>query len=161
MNITLLAIGTKMPRWVDEGYNEYSKRLAGGNMGADCKLTLKEIPSPRRSKSEDSATICRKEGELLLAAIPQGAFSIALDEHGKLQSTRSVADLIRQMKESSQSVAMLIGGADGLSDQVLQQCSVKWSLSQLTFPHAMVRVIVAEQIYRAVSLLNNHPYHRA
>ena len=103
----------------------------------------------------------KKEGQLLLAAIPKGSYLIALDEHGKLQSTQSVADKFQQLKESSQSLALVIGGADGLSDQVLEQCIEKWSLSKMTFPHAMVRVIVAEQIYRAFSLLNNHPYHRA
>ncbi len=156
MNITLLAIGTKMPKWVNEGYQEYARRL-----GRDCNLTLNEIPSPRKSNSEDSASVCRKEGELLLAAVPKGAYVLALDEHGKPQSTRSVADKLRHLKENPQPLALLIGGADGLSDQVLSQCNEKWSLSKMTFPHAMVRVIVAEQIYRAISLLNNHPYHRA
>jgi len=156
MEITLLAIGTKMPKWVNDGYQEYAKRL-----GRDCKLILKEIPSPRRSNAEDSSTVRKKEGQLLLAAIPKGSYLIALDEHGKLQSTQSVADKFQQLKQSSQSLALVIGGADGLSDQVLEQCIEKWSLSKMTFPHAMVRVIVAEQIYRAFSLLNNHPYHRA
>lgn len=156
MEVTLLAIGTRMPPWVEAGYTEYAKRL-----GRDCKLTLKEIASPRRSNSEDSKSVCKKEGELLLAAIPKGTYAIALDEHGKMQSTQSIAGKLQRMAESSQSLALLIGGADGLSDQVLRQCNEKWSLSKLTFPHAMVRVIVAEQIYRSVSLLNNHPYHRA
>ena len=156
MEITLLAIGTKMPKWVNDGYQEYAKRL-----GRDCKLILKEIPSPRRSNAEDSNTVCKKEGQLLLAAIPKGNCLIALDEHGKLQSTQSVADKFQQLKQSSQSLTVIIGGADGLSDQVLDQCIEKWSLSKMTFPHAMVRVIIAEQIYRAFSLLNNHPYHRA
>jgi len=156
MEVTLLAIGTRMPKWIDSGYQEYAKRL-----GRDCRLTLKEIPSPRRSNSEDSKSVCKKEGELLLAALPKGAYVIALDEHGKLQSTQSIADKLQQLRETSQSLALLIGGADGLSEQVLQHCSEKWSLSRLTFPHAMVRVIVAEQIYRSISLLNSHPYHRA
>ena len=156
MDVTLLAIGTRMPKWVTEGYQEYAKRL-----GRDCKLALKEIPSPRRSNSEDSATVCKKEGQLLLAAIPKGAYVVAFDEHGKLQSTRSIADKFQQLQESSQALALIIGGADGLSDQVLNQCNEKWSISKMTFPHAMVRVIVAEQIYRAISLNNNHPYHRA
>ncbi len=156
MDIHLLAIGTKMPKWVEDGYAEYAKRL-----GRDCNLQLREIPSPRRSNSQDSATVTRLEGELLLAAVPKGAFVIALDEHGKLQSTESIAQKCQLLNENSKTVALLIGGADGLSSQVLEQCNEKWSLSKLTFPHAMVRVIVAEQIYRAISLLNNHPYHRA
>jgi len=156
VNITLIAIGTKMPQWIEQGYDDYAKRL-----GRDCTLTLKEIPTPRRSKSEDSATVYKKEGELLLAAVPKAACTIALDEHGKLQSTRSVADRLKQLNESSRPLALLIGGADGLSDQVRQHSDEIWSLSKLTFPHALVRVIVAEQIYRSISLLNNHPYHRA
>ncbi len=145
-----------MPKWVEDGYSEYAKRL-----GRDCTLKLREIPSPRRSNSQDSASVCKREGELLLEAVPKGAYVIALDEHGKLQSTESIAKKCQQLSEDSLPIALLVGGADGLSDQVLQQCREKWSLSRLTFPHAMVRVIVAEQIYRAVSLLNNHPYHRA
>jgi len=156
MQVSLLAIGTRMPKWIDDGYDEYAKRL-----GRDCKLTLKEIPSPRRSNSEDSTAVCKKEGELLLAALPKSAYVIALDEHGKLQSTQTVADKFQKLRETSQPLALLVGGADGLSDQVLQHCDEKWSLSRLTFPHALVRVIVAEQIYRSLSLLNNHPYHRA
>jgi len=92
MEITLLAIGTKMPKWVNDGYQEYAKRL-----GRDCKLILKEIPSPRRSNAEDSSTVRKKEGQLLLAAIPKGSYLIALDEHGKLQSTQSVADKFQQL----------------------------------------------------------------
>jgi len=155
MQIVLLAIGNKMPQWVEDGYAEYAKRL-----GRDVKLTLKEIPSPRRSKSQDSISVCKKEGELLLAAIPNGAYAIALDEKGVLQSTETIANKCRVLSDSATPLALLIGGADGHSDQVLLHCKEKWSLSKLTFPHAMVRVIVAEQIYRAVSFLNNHPYHR-
>jgi len=131
MEVTLIAIGTKMPKWIEEGYEEYARRL-----GRDCKLTLKEIPAPRRSNSEDSASVVKKEGELLLASVPKDACAIALDERGKLQSTQSIADKLRQLRGTSQSLALLV------------------------VPHAMVRVIVAEQIYRSVSLLNNHPYHR-
>ena len=156
MQIHLLAIGTKMPQWVEQGYLEYSRRL-----GRDCQLTLREIASPRRSKTEDSEVVCKREGELLLASVPNGAHVIALDEQGKQHSTKSLAARLEFFKESSRTVALLIGGADGLSEQVLTDCNERWSLSALTFPHALVRVIVAEQIYRADSLLKKHPYHRA
>lgn len=156
MDITLCAVGTKMPKWIEQGFEEYARRIGNGYT-----LTLKEISTPRQSKSQDSASICKKEGELLLASVPKAAFTIALDENGKMQSTRSVADRMLQLHESSKPLALLIGGADGLSDQVRNQCDEMWSLSRLTFPHAMVRVIVAEQIYRSISLINNHPYHRA
>lgn len=156
MEITLCAIGTKMPKWIEQGYQEYARRLGHGYA-----LKLKEIPTPRQSKSQDSDSIRRKEGELLLASVPKTAYTIALDEKGKMQSTRSVANRMLQLHELSRPLALLIGGADGLSDQVRSQSDELWSLSRLTFPHALVRVIVAEQIYRSISLINNHPYHRA
>ena len=155
MEIHLLAIGTRMPVWIDEGYEAYSRRL-----GRDCQLLLKALPSPRKSKSQDSAGIKQQEGELLLAAIPDDAYTIALDEHGKLHDTVTIARKLGDWFEHYRRVAVLIGGADGLSAECLAACKERWSLSRMTFPHALVRVIVAEQIYRAYSVLNNHPYHR-
>ncbi|MEM7258631.1 MAG: 23S rRNA (pseudouridine(1915)-N(3))-methyltransferase RlmH [Pseudomonadota bacterium] len=156
MKIHLLAIGHRMPAWIEAGYHDYAKRL-----GRDCQLLLKEIPSPRKSKSQDSATIKQAEGELLLAAIPASAYPVALDETGKLHPTSGVAQRLGHWIENYPQVALLVGGADGLSADCLSTCRERWSLSPMTFPHALVRVIVAEQIYRAYSLMNNHPYHRA
>lgn len=156
MKIHLLAIGNRMPAWIDTGYQDYVKRL-----GRDCQLLLKEIPSPRKSKSQDGATVKQAEGELLLAAIPASAHPVALDETGKLHSTQGVAQRLSHWIDHHQQVALLIGGADGLSADCLSACRERWSLSPMTFPHALVRVIVAEQIYRAYSLMNHHPYHRA
>lgn len=156
MEIYLLAIGTRMPKWVDDGYADYAKRL-----GRHCKLILKEIPSPRKSKSEDAGTVKQLEGARLIAAIPADAYAVALDERGKSHNTEVFAARLDQWFETHRRVAILIGGADGLSEECLSHCSERWSLSAMTFPHALVRVIVAEQIYRAHSFLNNHPYHRA
>jgi len=145
-----------MPRWIEEGYEDYAKRF-----GRDCELLLKELPSPRKSKSQESATVKQAEGELLLSAIPSGAHVVALDETGKLHDTAGVARRLAHWFEQYPQVALLVGGADGLANNCLASCQERWSLSPMTFPHALVRVIVAEQIYRAYSLMNNHPYHRA
>ena len=155
MEIHLLAIGTRMPGWIDEGFEEYSRRL-----GRDCRLVLKALPSPRKSKSQYSAGVKQQEGELLLAAIPDDAYTIALDEYGKMHDTVAISRKLGDWFEQYRRVAVLIGGADGLSAECLAACKERWSLSRMTFPHSLVRVIVAEQIYRAYSVLNNHPYHR-
>ncbi len=156
MKIHLLAIGTRMPQWIESGYHDYAKRL-----GRDCQLLLKEIPSPRKSKSQDSASVKQAESDLLLAALPEKAYVVALDESGKLYDTAGVAKRLAGWFDNHSDVALLIGGADGLSDSCLAVCRERWALSPMTFPHALVRVIVAEQIYRAYSMMNNHPYHRA
>lgn len=156
MEIYLLAIGTRMPDWVNTGFNEYARRF-----GRDCTLVLKEIPSPRLSNSENSAKVMQQEGKLLAAAIPTDAYTIALDESGKMHDTQAVSAKLGDWLGNYRRVALLVGGADGLSADCLSMCRERWSLSRLTFPHPLVRVIVAEQIYRAYSLLKNHPYHRA
>lgn len=144
-----------MPQWIEAGYQDYAKRL-----GRDCELLLKELPSPRKSKSQDSSSVKQAESELLLAAIPEGAYAVALDESGKLYDTIGLARRLSMWLQNHHQIAFLVGGADGLAQSCLSVCQEHWSLSPLTFPHALVRVIVAEQIYRAYSLMNNHPYHR-
>ena len=155
MEIHLLAIGTRMPKWVNDGYQDYARRL-----GRDCQLVLREIPSPRKSKSEDAERIKRLEGQQLVSAIPAKAYVIALDERGKGHTTKALSEKLGDWFENHRRVAILVGGADGLSQECLAECRERWSLSAMTFPHALVRVMMAEQIYRAYSLLNNHPYHR-
>jgi 23S rRNA (pseudouridine1915-N3)-methyltransferase len=155
LKIHLLAIGNRMPPWIDAGFQDYARRL-----GRDCELVLKEIPSPRKSKTQDRKTIRRVEGERLLDAMPANAHGVALDESGKLFDTKGVAQRLNHWLENHQHVALLIGGADGLAQACLDACRERWSLSPMTFPHALVRVIVAEQLYRANSLIHNHPYHR-
>lgn len=156
MHIHLIAIGKKMPDWITAGYEDFAKRLQG-----DVKLTLIELASPRKSNAQDAARVKREEGEKLLAAIPNGAYVITLDEHGKHWDSQGLATQMTRWAERGQAIALLIGGADGLDQACLARANQSWSLSKLTLPHAMVRVLVAEQLYRAWSLNNNHPYHRA
>jgi len=143
-----------MPTWVEQGYQEYAKRLP-----RECELILKEIPADKR-RSGDIARITREEGERMITAIPQRAHIVTLDIPGKAWSTADVAQALNRWLNQGQPIALLIGGPEGLSDQAKQLAQESWSLSTLTFPHPLVRVIVAEQIYRAWSLLHNHPYHR-
>ncbi len=144
-----------MPAWVQEGYNEYAKRLNRG-----CELTLQEIAPGKRGKNSDTERIVRDEGERMLAAAGAKAHIITLDIPGKPWSTQDLAEAMRRWRENTPQVALMIGGPEGLAEQVRRQARESWSLSKLTFPHPLVRVIVAEQMYRAWSLLNNHPYHR-
>jgi 23S rRNA (pseudouridine1915-N3)-methyltransferase len=154
MQIQLIAVGNKMPDWVQQGYNEYAKRLP-----RECELVLKEI-SPDKRRSGDIARITKEEGERMIAALSPRSHIVTLDIPGKAWSTEDLAQRLRRWQENAQPVALMVGGPEGLSPQVKALAQESWSLSPLTFPHPLVRVVVAEQIYRAWSLLNNHPYHR-
>lgn len=156
MRIHLLAIGTKMPDWVVTATQEYA-----GRMPAHCQLIVKEITAGKRTKNSDLKRIREAEGEKLLAAIPDGALVVALDVKGKSWSTEGLAGQLEKWLLDTQDVALLVGGPEGLSAACLQRADSKWSLSALTFPHPLVRVIIAEQLFRARSILTNHPYHRA
>lgn len=144
-----------MPDWVQAGYNEYAKRLP-----RDCSLELKEIPLAQRGKNTDIARAIEKESESMLGAIPVQERVIALDVQGKPQSTESLAEHLRDWHMQGGNTSFLIGGPDGLSAGCLQRASQRWSLSGLTLPHPLVRIVLAEQLYRAWTLLNHHPYHR-
>lgn len=144
-----------MPDWVRQGYDEYAKRLP-----RECELVLKEIAPGKRGKNSDVARIVKEEGERMLAAIPQGVHVVTLDIPGKPWTTPDLAQAMKRWLESGQNIALLVGGPEGLSDAAKQMARESWSLSTLTFPHPLVRIIVAEQIYRAWSILHNHPYHR-
>jgi len=156
MQIHLLAVGEKMPAWVLDGFSEYAKRLPHA-----CRLTLKEIPPGRRGKNADVERAMQDEAERIEAALPQGVRIVALDVNGKSWSTQRFSMELGAWMQDGRDVALLIGGPDGLHPSILARAEQRWSLSPLTFPHPLVRVVVAEQIYRAWSLLNNHPYHRA
>ncbi|RTZ67214.1 MAG: 23S rRNA (pseudouridine(1915)-N(3))-methyltransferase RlmH [Aquificaceae bacterium] len=156
MRIYLLAVGTKMPAWVSKGYDEYAHR-----MPTKCKLVLKEIPAEKRSKNSNIENIQEKEAEKLLNAIPNNCRIVALDGKGSIWTTEKLAVRLEDWMMSGQDVALLIGGPDGLTHDVLSKVNEHWSLSNLTFPHPLVRIIVAEQLYRAWSITENHPYHRA
>lgn len=145
-----------MPKWVDVGSEEYTKRL-----GADLKIEWVELPLGKRSKGFDVQRAIQSESDAMLAAIGKGDGVIALDVKGRAWSTEELADRLKNWQMSGRNYSLLIGGPDGLSQACLQLAEVKWSLSALTFPHPLVRVILAEQLYRAWSINNNHPYHRA
>jgi 23S rRNA (pseudouridine1915-N3)-methyltransferase len=156
MRLQLLAIGQRMPEWVAAGFAEYA-----GRMPRDMVLTLQALPNPARSRALDASTLRRVEGQALLAAVPGQALVVALDEGGDVVDTRAMAGRLARWQQSGRDVALVIGGAAGLDDAVRERADWVWSLSPLTFPHMLVRILVAEQLYRAWSLLNNHPYHRA
>lgn len=156
MRIHLLAVGTRMPKWVQAGYEEYAKRLP-----RECQLVLKEIEPAKRGKTSSVDQMRQAEAKKILSAIPKGAKVVALDVTGKHFSTEELADQVSEWMGSGQDIALIIGGPDGLDQEVLQLSSQRLSLSKLTFPHPVVRVILAEQIYRAWSVTQNHPYHRA
>ncbi len=156
MRLHLLAIGQRMPDWVATGFTEYAARLP-----RELSLVLRALPNPARSRAMDTATLRRVEGQALLAAVPAQALVVVLDERGRVVDTRAVAERLAGWQQSGRDVALIIGGAAGLDDTVRERADWVWSLSPLTFPHMLVRVLVAEQIYRAWSLLNKHPYHRA
>jgi 23S rRNA (pseudouridine1915-N3)-methyltransferase len=155
MAINLIAIGKKMPPWVNQGFQEYTKR-----MPTEFNLNLIEISASKRTKNTDIQRAITREGNLMLQAIPTKQNVIALDLSGKSWKTEELAKQMQLWREDGRDVSLLIGGPEGLSQECLARAETKWSLSPLTFPHPLVRVIVAEQLYRAWSILNHHPYHR-
>lgn len=144
-----------MPRWVEEGYQEYAKR-----MPRDVIVEMVELPLAVRSKNSDIAKAMDKEGEAILAAIGKGEQVIALEVLGKPWSTEQLAEQLAGWKMSGSNYCLLIGGPDGLAPHISALASIKWSLSPLTLPHPLVRILVIEQLYRACSILQNHPYHK-
>ncbi len=137
-----------MPAWVQAGYRDYARRLP-----RDCALNLVEIDAGRRAR--------RTEGERMLQALPAGARVIALEVGGRPWSTEELAAQLAGWLRSGRDVALLVGGPEGLDPGCRAAAAEQWSLSPLTFPHPLVRVVVAEQLYRAWTVLNHHPYHRA
>lgn len=158
MRIRIIAVGTKMPDWVEQGYAEYAKR-----MPRDVTVEMIELPLAQRGKNTDIATAMAKEGEAIVAAIEKGGKGeqvIALEVKGKPWSTEQLAENLAGWKMSGFNYCLLIGGPDGLAPECLSLASIKWSLSPLTLPHPLVRILVIEQLYRACSILQNHPYHK-
>ena len=155
MRIQLISITHKSPAWIQTGYEEYLKRLP-----PTCALELVDIPAEKRSSNADLKRLMEREGEKMLAALKSNQRVIALDVKGKLWSTEQLAERLSEWQLDSRPVALLVGGPEGLAPASLQKAEEKWSLSPLTFPHILVKLIVAEQIYRAWSILQGHPYHR-
>lgn len=156
MRARIISVGERMPVWVADGFAEYRKRLA-----RDLPLELVEIRLGERGKGRDLARALHDEGGAMLAAIPRDAHVVALDGRGKLWSSEDLAQEISRWRMAGRDVTLLIGGPDGLASAVLERAAQRWSLGPLTLPHMLVRVLLAEQLYRAISLLGNHPYHRA
>ena len=154
MHIHLIAVGRRMPAWINQGVAEYTKRLP-----PECALKLCEIEPGHRGKHPDIRRAIQDEAQRIREAIPKGAQSIALDQGGQAWSSEQLARKLAGWLADGRDLALLVGGPDGLSPELLQ--GPRWSLSPLTLPHPLVRILIAEQLYRAWSQLTNHPYHRA
>jgi 23S rRNA (pseudouridine1915-N3)-methyltransferase len=159
LKLHILAIGHKPPDWVVAGFEDYARR-----MPREARIQLTEIkPAPRSRQAPSAAAVARileAEKSRLVAALPPGCVRIALDERGKPLSTADLARSLTAWMQGGRDVAFLIGSADGLDQELKADADLLLSLSAMTLPHAMVRVLLAEQLYRAVSMIQNHPYHR-
>jgi len=153
MQLSLCAVGRKMPAWVQQGADEYQKRLP-----RQWQFTVRETA---QANLATAALNKAKEDEFLTALLPDKGHVVALDNRGKSWSTQDLSVQLQLWQELGKPVSLIVGGPDGLSDELVARSDQQWSLSPLTFPHPLVRVIVVEQLYRAHSMLINHPYHRA
>src|SRR5262245_33556832 len=151
----LLAAGTKLPAWVNSGFDDYA-----GRFGNDYRLELKEITLGQRAAGAPQQAIAR-EGERMLSALPDGCYVVALQVAGRSMSSEQLAKFLEARAQEGRDVAFCIGGPDGLAPQIDERADLRWSLSALTLPHALARVVVVEALYRAVSIIKRHPYHRA
>jgi 23S rRNA (pseudouridine1915-N3)-methyltransferase len=156
MKINIIAIGNKMPSWVQASYGEYSKRLPD-----DCKLNLIEIPLLKQGKNPDLKRSIKYEEDKILTVISPKNTVIALDVKGKQWDTPELARHLKDWQQSGNDIDLVIGGPDGLSKACLARATTRWSLSHLTLPHPLVRIVLAEQLYRAWTILKGHPYHRS
>jgi len=155
MQLVIAAVGHKMPAWISSGFDEYAKR-----MPADCRIVLKELKPVERSGSKTAETAMALERTRIEAALPKGARIIALDERGRDLTSVQLAQHLTQWQQDGRDVAFIIGGADGLDAEFKAKADMMLRISSLTLPHGMVRVLLAEQLYRAWSITQNHPYHR-
>jgi len=155
MKIQLIAVGTKMPDWVEKGYQEYARRFP-----KEMQLELLEINAGKRGKNADIKRILKKEGELTLEAIPKGNKIVTLEVTGKSWTTEQLANEMIKWQHDGRNISLLIGGPEGLAPECIKLSEQRWSLSALTLPHPLVRILVAESLYRAFTLTINHPYHR-
>lgn len=156
MRLNFICVGQRMSSWVMAGYEEYARRFP-----PELKLQLTEIPLAQRSRNTDIARAVNREGEQMLAAVAAGERVIALEVGGKSWSTEQLAEQLERWQMDGRDVSLLVGGPDGLSPACRARADQQWSLSPLTLPHPLVRILVAEQLYRAWTITQNHPYHRA
>lgn len=155
MKLLVVAVGTRMPNWVDAAWKDYAKR-----MPADCALDIREIKPEPRTSGKTPAQMMQAEARRIEAALPPHAHVVALDEHGSDLTTRQLAGSLQDWRLLGQDIALLVGGPDGLDADLKRRCSQRLRLSSLTLPHPMVRVLLAEQLYRAWTITAGHPYHR-
>ena len=156
MQLTVAAVGQRMPSWVQTAWIEYAKRFPRG-----MPLELKEIPLAKRTRNANIDSLRLAEGDVLLASAPAGHRLIALDERGRQWSTLELAQQMENWMREERGVCFLVGGPDGLADPCREQASDVWALGRLTLPHPLVRAVLAEQLYRAWTITQNHPYHRS
>lgn len=156
MQLKLLAFGKKMPAWVNTAFQEFQKRLS-----PYCTLSLQELDTPKRTKNTSIEKLKQQEAELVKAHLPAKALIVALDEKGRQWSSVKLAAQLQRWQDESLDVCFLIGGPDGFDAGIIETADVHWSLGELVYPHALVRVIVAEQLYRGFCINHQHPYHRS
>ncbi|EKS68249.1 MULTISPECIES: 23S rRNA (pseudouridine(1915)-N(3))-methyltransferase RlmH [Caballeronia] len=156
MKLVILAVGHKMPDWITNGFDEYAKR-----MPPELRIELKEIKPEQRSSGRNAESVMAAEKQRIEAALPKNARVVALDERGRDWTTMQLANALPGWQQDGRDVAFVIGGADGLHPEVKSRAELMLRISSLTLPHGMVRVLLAEQLYRAWSITQNHPYHRA
>ena len=155
MRVKIVAVGTRLPAWQQQGFEQYARRLP-----KECAMELIEIPAATRAKSTPTRQAIEKESKRMLAVLSKNDYVIALDQTGTQYGSEALAAQMEVWLSMGRDLAMLIGGADGLSHDCRTRAELRWSLSDLTLPHGLVRVLVAEQVYRAWSILRGHPYHR-
>ena len=156
MNLSIIAVGKKQPTWINQGFEEYAKRLQ-----QECKLRLIEVASISQSKSLSAESIKTKEAKLIDGYIPKHDRLVAMDEQGKSLSSQGLAEQLENWLAAGVNVSFLIGGAEGLAPEIKSRADECWSLSAFTLPHGLARVMLAEQLYRAWTILKCHPYHRS
>jgi 23S rRNA (pseudouridine1915-N3)-methyltransferase len=155
MKIHIVAVGSRMPRWIEDGYAEYA-----GRMPKTARLTLSEVRPESRTTGRTVEQMMELEARRIESVLPADSERVALDERGREFSTREMANWLDRQIESSRDVAFMIGGPDGLASRLKSTAGLQMRLSAMTLPHGLARVLLAEQLYRAVSILQNHPYHR-
>lgn len=156
MQLLVAAVGQRMPGWVNEAWTEYARRMPPG-----LALSLREITLAKRGKNADTRRLTAIESKSLYAVMPTRARIIALDVKGQSWSTEKLAKNLEDWMGDGRDVGFMIGGPDGIAEDIMQKADTRWSLGPLTLPHPLVRVVLAEQLYRAWTITQNHPYHRA
>lgn len=155
MKLLVIAVGRRPPAWITAGFEDYTRR-----MPAEARISLVEIKAEARGGAKSVPRLLEAEHKRIAAALPRGCVCVVLDERGRALSTRQLAQHMQSWRGSGRDVAFVIGGADGTAAPLRERADLLWSLSSLTLPHGLVRVVLAEQLYRATSILGNHPYHR-